>query len=387
MLPITLAGGVLTVGVALNLSASRSYAGLPLIAAAPLMVAPVSSFLAGAILAFLASALSFGVDLYDGRPLEATGVDLAGVTLIGLLALLLNKLIACQRKRLSRSQAIAAAVQRAVVPPPPRRIGSMEIAASYSAAQTGAQIGGDLYAVQETRFGTRGLIADVRGKGTQAVEAVAVLIGAFRQEADRVPSLIELGDRLDGAMVRHTQRSLDPGKDEEFATAVLVEVTPDHTQLSVVNRGHPAPYLVDALGIHRLDASEPQTPLGLGVSTADWPQRTAVDSWAFPRGATLLLVTDGVTEARDRSGAFYDPCSARLTPRALTSASKLVKAVKADVERWTNHTRQDDAAIMALQRVPLDAPHGAREHVSSTNASTRAHDAGLRPWKCCTAPT
>ncbi|MGA5598539.1 PP2C family protein-serine/threonine phosphatase [Streptomyces cellulosae] len=354
-LPVPLAGAALVAGAALNLFAPQPYAGLPLLAAAPLIVAPVPSFLASAVFACLAPVLSLCLDLYNGRPADAIVVDLAVVTLIGVLALLLDQLIARQTRTLSRSRAIAEAVQHAVVPQPPPRVGGLSVAAVYSAAQTEARIGGDLYAVQDTPFGTRGLVADVRGKGMQAVEAVTVLIGAFRQEAERGPSLNEVADRLDAAMVRYTQRSETSVVDEEFATAVLFEIAPDCTRLSVVNRGHPSPYFVGTGQVRRLDPSEPQLPLGLGDSVSPEFRRVAADTWAFPRGTAFLLVTDGVTEARDGSGAFYDPCFARLTPRACASVSELVKAVMADVGRWTDHTPQDDVAIMALQRVD-DAP-------------------------------
>ncbi|MFG2841555.1 serine/threonine-protein phosphatase, partial [Kitasatospora sp. NPDC048296] len=88
--------------------------------------------------------------------------------------------------------------QRAVLPEPPRNIGPLTVAAGYTAAQAEARIGGDFFAVQETPFGVRMIIGDVRGKGLAAVAAVSIAIGAFRQEAEYAPSLVTLGRRMCG---------------------------------------------------------------------------------------------------------------------------------------------------------------------------------------------
>lgn len=53
-----------------------------------------------------------------------------------------------------------------------------------------------------------------------------------------------------------------------------------------------------------LEPQEPSLPLGLGdLAGPDVP----VDQFELPPGATLVMFTDGITEARDQYGTFFDP--------------------------------------------------------------------------------
>ncbi|MCX5316072.1 hypothetical protein [Streptomyces sp. NBC_00154] len=57
----------------------------------------------------------------------------------------------------------------------------MRAASLWLAAETGAQVGGDLYEAVQTRYGVRMIVGDVRGKRLNAMRAVAVVLGAFRE--------------------------------------------------------------------------------------------------------------------------------------------------------------------------------------------------------------
>ena len=115
-----------------------------------------------------------------GAVTEVLTVATAAVLAVGI-----NRLVGRGNARLATAREIAEAAQRAVLPEPAERIGGLEIAARYEAAQEGAFIGGDLYAVQDTPHGVRLVVGDVRGKGMGAVAVVAVLIGAFREAAEQ----------------------------------------------------------------------------------------------------------------------------------------------------------------------------------------------------------
>lgn len=362
---------LLTGGAAADFLGPEPYTGLPLLTGAPLVAGAMLSFRASAALVTLACVVSVLLDIRLERPTMALIVDLASVAAIGLLALTLNRLLARQNRRLAQARDVAEAAQRAVLPDPPIRVGPLRVAARYETAETEARIGGDLYAVQSTPFGIRAIIGDVRGKGLQAVATVSVAIGAFRQEAEHAPTLGELARRLDEALSREDARRkavLAQGTDdsrevadgevsEDFTTAVLAEVGAEGT-VRLVNRGHPPPYLVADGTVVRLDPRRPELPLGLGPldSGAAVP---APDTFPLPAGSALLLVTDGVTEARDRTGAFYDPCTARLDLPADPHPAELVDALVASVARWTGGPAQDDMAIMALAPSRAEPPSGA----------------------------
>ncbi|MFE1403297.1 PP2C family protein-serine/threonine phosphatase [Streptomyces sp. NPDC058770] len=342
----------LVVGVLLNVFAPEPYMGLPLLAAAPLVAGAMLSFRACAVVAAVACGFSALLDLAQRRPVSASSVDFAVVGLIGVLALGVNLLLRRQGRDLARARGIAEAVQLAVLPDPPRRAGPLGVAAGYTAAQAEARIGGDLFAVQETPYGVRMIIGDVKGKGVQAVASVSVAIGAFRQEAENAPTLAELARRLDVALSREAERGGNDLAQEDFTTAVLAEVPGSGELVRLVNRGHPGPYLIHDGTVVRLDATAPQLPLGMGLGAVAPPDgATGTDVVPLPPGALLLLITDGVTEARDRTGTFYDPCASPVLAGAgPMDADDLVRAVIADVARWTGDGQQDDMAVLAVVR-------------------------------------
>ncbi|WP_019982383.1 PP2C family protein-serine/threonine phosphatase [Streptomyces sp. Amel2xE9] len=358
LLPGLVAALLLVGGVVADLFGSQPYMGLPLLTAAPLVAGALMSFRASLSFAVAACVISVLLDLRLERPTTALVVDLADVLTTGLLALGVNRILALQGRRLAQVRDVAEIAQRAVLPDPPRRAGPVAVAARYVAAETEARIGGDLYAVQSTPFGVRAIIGDVRGKGLGAVSTVSVLIGAFRVEADHVPTLGELADRLDDVLARGGAG----GESEDFTTAVLLQIPPDGRTAQVCNRGHPPPYLVDGRAVSPLEPSTHELPLGMRL----WPGAGAdggasTDVFPLNPGASLLLVTDGVTEARDGRGTFYDP-SDRLDPGVYPNPRRLVDALVRDVARWTGGRNQDDMAVLALTRTagrgrgPDDAP-------------------------------
>jgi serine phosphatase RsbU (regulator of sigma subunit) len=298
-----------------------------------------------------AAVVSVGMDLYRGRPATALLVDLAVVALIGALALVVNVLLERQGRDLAQARDVAEAAQLAVLPQPATQVGPLAVAADYVPARAEARIGGDLYAVQDTPFGVRMIIGDVRGKGLEAVASVSVAIGAFRQEAEYAPDLTSLAQRLDDALAKYAERNPRAGiSTEDFTTAVLVQFSPDGSSLSLVNRGHPPPYLVHEGRLTLLEPDAEQLPLGMGLQEIvqpPGPDTPLTDAVPFPAGALLLLITDGVTEARNHEGVFYDPSLSGLVGRRFDNPQELISALTTDVHRWTAGRQQDDMAILA----------------------------------------
>ncbi|MET8622178.1 PP2C family protein-serine/threonine phosphatase [Kitasatospora sp. NPDC004669] len=348
--PWMLAALVLVAGLALDLFAPQPYTGLPLLAAAPLIAGATLPFRSALAVVCVTCVVSVSVDIERGRPATPLIVDLAVVSVIGVLALAVNQLIVRQGRDLALTRDVAERVQRAVLPEPPRNVGPLAVAAGYTAAQAEARIGGDFFAVQETPFGVRMIIGDVRGKGVAAVAVVSIAIGAFRQEAEYSPSLVTLGQRIDEAVTREAARSDPLSSTEGFVTAVLAEVSTDGEALSLVNRGHPPPYLMHDGRLARLDPAVPQLPLGLGLGDLTPAGSVPADVVRLPPGASLLLVTDGVTEARDKRGTFYDPLASERMHRRFSDPDAVVDALTEDVGHWTEGKRDDDMAILVVTR-------------------------------------
>jgi serine phosphatase RsbU (regulator of sigma subunit) len=336
-------------GLVWNSLDTTNYWGDPMLAAA--------AVLAGALLT-LRDTVAVGVasvtgilvlSSQDGSIGTRAGyLELANTVFAALLGVGVNRVVARHGRRLARVRSVAEAAQRAVLPEPPGRVGELEVAACYRAAQDEALIGGDAYALQVTPYGVRVLIADVRGKGLQAVGAVSVLLGAFREESHRAPDLAALADELERSLTWESVRMSEEVRLEGFITALLVEFPPGEGAARTLDCGHPGPYLLGGdPPVRRWDAADPGLPLGMGALGVGRPEP---ETRPFPPGCTLLLVTDGVTEARNAAGEFYDPVLGLAPLGPFAGPREALDALVADVTRWTGGPRDDDMAVFAVTR-------------------------------------
>ncbi|MQS08388.1 PP2C family protein-serine/threonine phosphatase [Streptomyces alkaliphilus] len=350
--------GLIALGVVINFLTPPEATFTPLFVAAPLVAAALVSF-RETVLTALAS--SIAVILLTLFVVHAAVVSDEMIRVLTVLTVSVFSLVVSRLNRqLASVRGVAAQVQRAVLPTPPERVGSLEVAARYQAARVDTLVGGDMYAAVDTPYGTRLLVGDVRGKGLGATEAVTVILGAFREVADTEPDLARVGTRLENAWQREGGRRAGLDGMEGFTTAVVVEVPAgDPGVLRLLDLGHPPPVLLEPDGKARyLEVRDPGLPLGLAglAGTADGGH---VEEYAFPPGASLLLYTDGVSEARDERGTFYDPVAA-LAGRRFTRPRRVLDVLFSDLAAHTGGVAQDDIAVLVARRpVPgEDLPGG-----------------------------
>ncbi|MEU1626534.1 PP2C family protein-serine/threonine phosphatase [Streptomyces sp. NPDC020096] len=344
-----LPAALIVVSVIFDVSTPPQYSSSPLLSAAPAVAAAVLSLGGTVLVGCVAVAINLILGVTPiGHPQANHPIDIANVAIIAVVAVYLNHVLRSQGRLLVTMSDVAAAAQRAVLPHPPTRLGPLRLAARYEAAQAKAQIGGDVYAVQDTPFGVRLAIADVRGKGMGAVSAVAVVVGAFRVLADTEPVLEQMVARLEDSAVREASRRAGDMPLEGFITAVIAEIHPADGLVRIINRGHPAPLLLQDGTVRALEPAEPDLPFELGALYGD---RAPAQAVKLEPGSTLLFMTDGVTEARDRAGVFYDPV-ARLTGVRFASPDELVDFLLRDVARHAEGKRQDDIAVLAVTLNP-----------------------------------
>ncbi|MEI7034473.1 PP2C family protein-serine/threonine phosphatase [Streptomyces pratensis] len=334
-------------GLLFDSQAPPNFTAVPLFVAAPLIAAPFFS-LSRTVRTGIAAVLSvLAMRFIDGTSTQVVPViEFITVLTASVLALVINAVVRRSNEQLASARVIAETAMRAVLPTPTERIGGLQVAARYEAAQADEFVGGDLFAVADTPYGVRLVVGDVRGKGLEAVEAVAVIIGAFREAAEQERSLEGVAQRLERALAREGTRRYGLDAMEGFITAVLAEIPPGAGALRVVNRGHPEPILLHADGeLEVLAPSVPAMPLGMDLGV--WPDRA--DTWTMPAGSTLLAFTDGLSEARDANGAFYDP-AARLRGRIFPGPEELLSALTDDVRLHTGGRSTDDMALLAVGR-------------------------------------
>ncbi|MGQ5655221.1 PP2C family protein-serine/threonine phosphatase [Streptomyces sp. EKR5.2] len=254
------------------------------------------------------------------------------------------------RQKLVQVRSISDATQRVVLRPLPERAGPVELASRYRGAEADACIGGDLYAVARTSGSTRLLIGDVRGKGLASISDTAVVLSAFRAASHRQIPLPQLVRHMEDAIrwgLAEFSRSEDDAA-ERFVTAAIVDIPDNEPVVHLVSCGHPPPLLLhrDTPAATALVVPEPAPPLGLSaISGSLYLPAT----FPFHEGDRLMLYTDGVSEARDRSGVFY-PLTERVTRWADQEPEVLLHRVVSDLQEYTDGHLDDDMAIVVARR-------------------------------------
>ncbi|MEV7883888.1 PP2C family protein-serine/threonine phosphatase [Streptomyces sp. NPDC002817] len=330
---------------------------VPGIAAAICGVWGTAVFAVLALLDYLLADTSYPNQYQSGLP------DFILVGIGGVLAVLACAVRVRGERLMLHMRDVADTTRRTVLRPLPADWGGLEHAAVYLASDVEARVGGDFYDIQPGPHGTRVLVGDVQGKGLAAVEAAAALLGTFREAGYHEADLTTVADRLEVRMVRHRRHIKALGRGDgdgnRFATAVLLGFPDDDTGVvDAVVFGHEPPLVVGPAGVRHLPPGE-ALPLGLGEFATGGPP--PVLRVPLAPGETLLLTTDGVTEARDSGGLFY-PLAAEVTDAVATDPRiaephRLVAFVRDGTLRHCGGRLADDTTVFAVRR-PVGSPSG-----------------------------
>ncbi|MET8628083.1 PP2C family protein-serine/threonine phosphatase [Kitasatospora sp. NPDC004669] len=273
-------------------------------------------------------------------------------TLVGVVAAEAAVVALCARRvrrerELFRIRQSAVALQRQLLRPLPARTPEVDLYGLYRPVEEDAMVGGDLYDVADTPHGTRVLVGDVQGKGLPAIGTGFAVLSAFREAAFREAELTAVAEALDAAVERHNAYAVQSGELERFVTATVLCVRRG-ADVRAVNCGHLSPYLRRDDG--RVEAVPLPAGLPLGLAALTGEPRT-VERFALPGDGVLVLLTDGITEAQDASGAFY-PADRGLADLAATPAAALPEALDRRARLWSGGRSRDDVTVLALRRAP-----------------------------------
>ncbi|MGW8249863.1 MAG: PP2C family protein-serine/threonine phosphatase, partial [Anaerolineales bacterium] len=187
------------------------------------------------------------------------------------------------------------------------------------------------------------VIADVTDKGLGAAVFMALCSTLIRTYAARYPTLPAI------TMSSVNERILSDTRGSLFVTAFYGILEADIVRLRYVNAGHNPPVFMSSLKSKSLDRLT-RTGIPLGISQdATWQQKII----KFSPGDTLVLYTDGITEARNPQGVFFGEQRLLNVLRTNISqpAEQVQQALIDDVVRFTGGgAREDDIAIIVMSR-------------------------------------
>jgi serine phosphatase RsbU (regulator of sigma subunit) len=242
---------------------------------------------------------------------------------------------------------VASALSESLLPPLLPTIPGLDAAARYrpsgaDAAGRGNLVGGDFYDLFEVGPGSFAvLLGDVSGVGPEAAALTGVARYTVRAVAEAEGAPCNVLTRLNEALLRLGS--------ERFLTAVYATLEPKADGVVPVvlcSGGHPPAFLLrDDESVEVLDRT---TGMLLGVfSTVELTD----DKIVLHPGDTLVLVTDGVLEARDADGNEFG--FARLETLLATCAGRSAEGIARRIERSVLDHRgdraDDDLAIVVLR--------------------------------------
>lgn len=134
-----------------------------------------------------------------------------------------------------------------------------------------------------------------------------------------------------------------------FATLFFGMLDPASGQLAYINAGHNPPFVVGADGVVKTCLKSTGPAVGMFPDPNYRIEHTTLEP-----GDALYAYTDGVTEARDPSGAFFtEKRLESLLARPPESAAELLERIDQVVHQFSAGTVQaDDITMMAIRRIP-----------------------------------
>jgi serine phosphatase RsbU (regulator of sigma subunit)/DNA-binding response OmpR family regulator len=236
---------------------------------------------------------------------------------------------------------IAAALQESLLPAELAAIPGTDVAARYRAGARAMEVGGDFYDVVAREDDWLVVVGDVCGRGADAAALTGLARHTVRAEARHLDGPGAILEALHEAIKAHG------GANARFVTATCVSLRRDGDAfvLCAARAGHPPPLIGRADGtVEELSAEGPL----LGAFDPVLVEERAA---RLDPGDTLLLYTDGLTEARRGTAMFGDERLEAMLGDLAGAAAPARELVDALVDAADAHasTIDDDLAVLCLR--------------------------------------
>ncbi|MFO8182740.1 MAG: GAF domain-containing SpoIIE family protein phosphatase [Candidatus Aegiribacteria sp.] len=288
------------------------------------------------LVGFLAISSKTNGEDFSAGELELLSSFSAQIALVAENIQLLQERI--EKQKLQEQLSVARRIQQGLLPGEIPRIPGLEIRALIRFC---LDVAGDYYDVMPLKDGRVTIaVADVAGKGVGPALLMANLQASLRTTRDMGISLAESAARMNSLIYDNTPSEL-------FITFFMACVDPQTGRVSYVNAGHDPPLLVRSSG-----ESERLTEGGLLFGVAREARYTE-GLVSFDPGDTILMYTDGVSEAMNPRGEeFGDRRIEALVRENLDiGPERLLETIDRSVERFHGSSSySDDFTLLAVRR-------------------------------------
>lgn len=221
----------------------------------------------------------------------------------------------------------------------PGKLPGIEFGYLYRSAAKAAAVGGDFYDMFELDRGRVGiLIGDVSGKGVRAATLTALVKNTIRALAYEEDSPAKVVAKASEVILRATTTSM-------FVTLLFAVLDTHEGAFVYCSAGHTTGLI--RRGDGTVDTLEVQSPLVGALEGIEFEDGRTV----LGDGDTLVVYTDGVTEAR-RGGAFFgqEGLVSAIQDLPEATARTLPRSIFKAVQSYAEGKLSDDVAIIAVTR-------------------------------------
>ena len=220
----------------------------------------------------------------------------------------------------------------------PERVPGVAHASLYNSSTLAARVGGDffdLFALPDGRVGA--IVGDVSGKGLEAAVLTSVIKDTIRAYAHECAAPAEV-------MAKANHVLCVSGRLPDFASAVYLTLDPQTGEYTYCCAGHPPIVAIRADG-----AAEPcdcGSPVIGAFPDVEFVEATGI----LGDGDSLVLYTDGITEARAGDGEFFGDARLLETLSGLSDhdVAQVAQALFERVASFADGRLADDIAVLTL---------------------------------------
>lgn len=263
------------------------------------------------------------------------------ISFFGIIAVLLVELL--EKMDVKKEIDLAREIQLSLLPQSEMNINGLQ---TSSFANTAKEVGGDYVDVINTSKGTYIIIADVSGKGLSAalymvrIQAMVHLLINQKQPSPK-ELLLEINNYVKSGK-----------RDKTFVTACIAFFPKDSDYFLFTRAGHNAPIIFKNQQDTTLTLRTKGLALGMTHSALlnEHLKEVKID---FEPGDSLVLYTDGLTEARDYMGREYgiDRLQSLIDIYGLLEAKTLMQKIQYSLESFIGDEKQlDDITFTCVHR-------------------------------------